>query len=87
MAYLRFRTELAIPLGDIVTNPTIAQIREKLPLEVATHLADYVREVRRAKKYAAKINEGQPNEEMTVTATYHICRHDEGKSCEAEQEI
>jgi len=87
MSYLRLRTELAIPLGDIAENPTITQIKEKLPQEVADHLADYVREVRRAKKYAVRINEGKDNEEMTVMATYHVCRHDENKPCESEQEI
>jgi len=87
MAYLRFNISLAIPLGSIQENPTIDQIKKKLPQEVAEHLVDYVREVRRAKKYAVRINEGQPNEEMTVTANYHICRHDEGKPCEPEHEI
>jgi len=87
MAYLRFNILLAIPLGSIPENPTIAQIRKKLPQEVADHLADYVREIRRVKKYAVRINEGKDNEEMTVTANYHICRHDEGKPCEPEQEI
>lgn len=87
MAYLRLTTLLAIPLGNITPSPTMAQIKEKLPQEVADHLDDYIREVRRAKKYAVKINEGQPNEEMTVIAQFHICRHDEGKPCEAEQKI
>ena len=87
MTYLRLKTELAIPLGDIVENPTIDQIKEKLPQEVADHLTDYIREVRRAKKYAVKINEGQDNEEMTIIADYHICRHDEGKPCESSKEI
>ena len=36
---------------------------------------------------AVKINAGLANEEMTVTAKYHICRHDEGKSCKPEVEI
>ena len=39
------------------------------------------------KALAVRINAGQPNEEMTVRAVWHKCRHDEGKPCEPEQEI
>jgi hypothetical protein len=41
------------------------------------------------KALAVKINEGQPNEEMTVKAVWHRCYHDEAtpKPCEPEQEI
>ena len=45
-------------------------------------------EVRAMKALAVKINEGQPNEEMTVKASWHWCHHDTGdQSCEPEQEI
>ena len=45
-------------------------------------------EVRAMKALAIKINEGEPNEEMTVSASYHICHHDTGDQlCEQEQEI
>ena len=37
------------------------------------------------KVYAEKINAGLDNEENTVSARYHICRHDEGKSCSREK--
>ena len=87
MAYLRLNTLLAINIGDCPDNPTVQQIKDRLPTEVADHLVDYIREVRRAKKYATKINEGTDNEELTITANYHICRHDEGRACESEQEI
>ena len=39
------------------------------------------------KALAVKINEGKPNEEMTIKADWHWCLHDEGKSCGEEQEI
>ena len=88
MAYLRLNTLLAIPLGDCPPNPTIQQIKDRLPQEMADHLVDYIREVRQAKKYATRINEGRDNEEMTIVAQWHICRHDEqNKPCEAGQEI
>ena len=87
MAYLRLNTLLAISLGNCPGNPTVQQIKDRLPKEVADHLGDYIREVKRAKKYASKINAGQPNEEITIVANWHICRHDEGLACEPEQEI
>jgi len=43
--------------------------------------------VRAMKSLAVKINEGKDNEEMTVKAAYHICRHDEGGTCPDEQDI
>ena len=39
------------------------------------------------KAYAVKINAGAANEEMTVSASWHWCGHDEGKACEEEQKI
>lgn len=43
--------------------------------------------INEAKTKATKINEGKSNEENTITAKYHICRHDEGKSCDPIVEI
>ena len=43
--------------------------------------------VRILKSYAVKINEGADNEEVTIKASWHKCYHDEGKPCEAENEI
>lgn len=39
------------------------------------------------KALAVRINEGQPNEELTVKASWHWCRHDEGLPCDAERDI
>lgn len=62
MSYLRFRLDLAIK------EPIPQALKDKLPA--------IRREIRRLKSYASKINEGKGNEEITVTATYHICDHD-----------
>jgi len=43
--------------------------------------------IKKIKVYATKINEGKANEEMTIRTVWHKCYHDEGKSCEPEQEI
>ena len=62
-------------------------------VKIPTALANKIPAIRQAildlKAYASKINEGQPNEEMSVKATYHKCYHNETptKPCEAEQEI
>ena len=74
MALMRFDIQLAIP----------KDIYDAIPL--AKKLA--ARDANRAlKALAVKINEGKPNEEMTVRAVWHICHHDEGGSCEPTQEI
>ena len=78
MPYLRLDLQLAIPLeGDVPVGATPSDILNQLPVEVANNLPTFIKEIRRAKKYAVKINEGLANEEMTVIATYHICYHDE----------
>ena len=88
MAYLKIPILLAIKLeGEVPEGLKPAQLLTYLPKEVADHLPDFVREVRRIKKYSTKINTGQPNEEITVTARWHVCRHDEGRQCEAEKDI
>ena len=87
MAYLRLNTVLAIDIGDCPNNPTVQQIKDRLPTEVADHLVDYIREVKRAKKQAKKINEGKDNEELTIVANWHICRHDESRPCNPTMEI
>ena len=43
--------------------------------------------IRNAKRLAVKINEDRDNEEDTIRAVWHICHHDTGETCEAEQEI
>jgi len=74
MAYIRFRLDLAIPkdVYDSIPSATKLAIRDK---------------IRQLKTYARKINEGSDNEEMTITAKYHVCRHDEGLSCDAEIDV
>ena len=73
MSYLRFQLDLAI--------------KEPLPQALADRLPAIRDTIRRLKSFASKINEGQTNEEMTVRAVYHICRHDEGAPCEPEREV
>lgn len=43
--------------------------------------------VKAAKAKASKINEGKENEEVTIIANYHICRHDEDKPCDSKIEL
>ena len=73
MSYLRFNLDVAIK------QPIPETLKNKLPI-IRSHVRDL-------KSYASKINEGTPNEEMTVKATYHVCRHDEGLPCDEETEI
>ena len=88
MPYLRIRQDTAIPLSkDLPDNATPAQIKAALPLELQSIIADYYQKIQKWKSYAVKINEGAANEEVSVTATYEICRHDVGKACSPQQEI
>jgi len=59
----------------------------KTPAEVNRAFPELLPAIKKAKAKASKINAGKENEEMTVKASYHICRHDEGKPCEPEVEI
>ena len=70
----RFNLDLAIPekVFDSISN---------------TKKKAFTDAVRAYKAYAVKINEGLANEEMTIVAQFHKCRHDEGKPCEPSQEI
>ena len=74
MALIRFQLDLAIPEAVYDAIPTA----KKLVIRDA---------IRGLKALAVKINEGQPNEEMTVRAVWHRCHHDTGEACEPEQEI
>ena len=76
MAGIRFRLDLFIP--EAVYNA--------IPVATKTAIRGRIREL---KAKAIKVNEGLPNEEMTVRATWHKCYHDENlnKPCEEEQEI
>lgn len=73
MAGTRLRLDLFLP--------------DMTPLQVAQTYPAILQGIRQLKGLARKINEGQPNEEATVTAKYHLCRHDENKPCEPEREI
>ena len=76
MSLIRLNLDLAIP----------KTVYDAIPLAKKQAFKQAVLDM---KAYAVKINEGLPNEEMTVKATYHQCFHDETppKPCEAEQEI
>ena len=74
MALWRCNIQLAIPLD----------IYNAIPLAKKVVARDVIRDL---KALAVKINEGLPNEEMTVKASWHICNHDTGELCEEEQDI
>ena len=75
MALIRIQLDLAIPSEVAQKTAVKAKLLELYAL------------IKLAKSYSVKINEGLPNEEMTVRAVYHICRHDEGLPCEPVVEI
>jgi len=76
MALIRFEISLAIP----------EEVYNTIPLAKKQAVRDAIRGL---KALAVKINAGQPNEEMTIKASYHKCYHDElsNKPCDPEQEI
>jgi hypothetical protein len=74
MAMIRFNLDLAIPQAVFNTIPNARKIA-------------FRDEVRALKDFATKINAGQPNEEMSVKTSYHVCHHDEGQPCESEVDI
>ena len=88
MPFLRLRQDIAIPLtSDLPDDATPAQIKAALPLELQNIIIDYYQKIQTWKSYAVKINDGQANEELSITATYEICRHDIGKACSPQREI
>ena len=74
MSFIRFNLDLAIK----------QEVYDAIPLSKRVVIRDAIRAL---KAYAVKINEGLPNEEMTVKATWHKCHHDTGGSCEEEFDI
>jgi hypothetical protein len=74
MALIRFSLDLAIPQSVFNTIPNARKIA-------------FRDEVRALKSLATKINAGQPNEEMSVKASYHVCHHDDGQPCASEVDI
>ena len=69
MAFWRGQLDLAIPI----------EVWENIPLDRKIAFRD---EVRALKALAVKINEGSPDEENTVKARWHTCRHDEHLPCD-----
>ena len=67
MALWRCDIQLAIPKA----------VYDSIPLAKKQAAQDAIRAL---KALAVKINAGQPNEEMTVKAVWHICHHDESPS-------
>jgi len=92
MTGLRIEISLNIP-----ESPTGIRILDTdgeggivLPSVVVTKLQTVRSVIRDFKQYAAKINEGQVNEENTIRAIFRLCHHDEGLNhppCEQEFEI
>jgi hypothetical protein len=79
MASLRISIDLAIP--DSPTGTTVLKNLDDtggitIPTAVATKLASLRTQIRDFKQYARKINEGQGNEEASVSAQVFICHHD-----------
>jgi len=63
--YVRFRIDLAIPKSDWDDAP--AGQRNKIRLDILD-----------IKSRALKINQGKQNEEDTIMAKWHVCRHEFG---------
>ena len=61
--------------------------KDKTPAQVNNEFPQLLPAIKATKAKASKINEGLPNEEMTVTANYHICGHDTGEACGEVHEI
>jgi len=61
--------------------------KDKTPAQLNAEFPNLLPAIKALKNKATKINEGQPNEEMTVMAKYHICNHDEGLPCGETHEI
>jgi len=83
----RFQIDLAIP--DPIPNalnekPTTAQLTA---IKNMTWIQIIRTMVQRLKQVSEKINKGTDGEEDTVRAKKHICKHDIGQSCDAEEEI
>jgi hypothetical protein len=95
MPYQRFNLDLAILLDTDGNLPAVfsKKLNEVLSSTQLTSLANMTlievikTMIRQFKQYAVKINEGKDNEEMTIWAVHHLCKHDIGQSCDPEEEI
>lgn len=74
MPFVRLVLDLAVPKA----------VYDALPAAQKAAFRDRILEM---KALAVKINQGQPNEEATVRAVWHLCNHDQGLPCGPEQEI
>ena len=86
MSFLRFNLDLAIkqPLPAALNErPTPGQLSAMANM---TWLQIIREMIRRLKAHSEKI-ESATNIEETTRAVTHVCRHDEGLSCDPEQEI
>ena len=61
--------------------------RDMTPRQVEGVFPQLLPAIKVAKAKATKINAGQANEEMTVTAKYHTCYHDESPTRPCGEEI
>jgi hypothetical protein len=69
--YLRYCIDIAIPYDkDGKLPPAFNGLRVAIENHIKT-----------LKSYGEKINEGEPNEENTISARKHFCRHDMGLPC------
>ncbi len=59
------------------------------PAQTNAAFPNFLPAIKAVKAKASVINAGQSNQELTVTAKYHVCYHDETppKPCEKEIEI
>ena len=57
------------------------------PQQVKEAFPQLLPAIKASKAKASKINEGKDNEEMTVRAIYHICRHEDDLPCDPDVEI
>ena len=88
MPYLIVNTSLAIPMSkDLPDDASLADINKTLPKALQAYTPDILAAIQKLKSYAVKVNEGAINEEMTVTAQYHIHRHDIRKECSPDRGI
>jgi len=83
MPGLRFTLDLYIP--EDPNGTLVAGV--KIPTALATRIPAIRQAIQDFKSYATRINVGKPGEELTVKATYHVCHHDTGETCEPEQDI
>ena len=87
MAGLRFNISCYVDEDPNGKEVAISGVKLKLPSEFVDRIPAIRDAVRKLKSFSSKINEGKDNEEMTTVAQFHICRHNEGRSCDEPQDI